>query len=68
MTTKARLKLIEGRLRPGGCYSGGGVCERVTVVGDETPNDPDLPKRCPNCGRPRTYQIVRIGGIDARLL
>ena len=63
-----RLDRLADRLRPAACYSPGAVCERAVVVGAETPGDPTLPKRCPSCGRPRTYTVVRIVGVDARML
>ncbi|MDP9364228.1 MAG: hypothetical protein M3Q10_08385 [Chloroflexota bacterium] len=67
-TNPRRLDRLAERFRPTACYSTGPVCGAAVVVGDETPGEPDLPARCPTCGRPRRYEIVRIAGIDARRL
>ncbi|MDP9365923.1 MAG: hypothetical protein M3Q10_17175 [Chloroflexota bacterium] len=64
----ARLDRLAGRFRPTACYSPGLACEAEVVVGDETPGEPDLPTRCPSCGRCRTYTVVRLVGVDARRL
>ena len=63
-----RLRLVADRLRPPDCHSPGATCERAAVIGDETPGEPELPKRCPRCGRPQRYTVVRIVGVDARAL
>ncbi len=68
MTIDRRLRVVADRLRPTTCYATGAYCETAVVCGDETPGDPDLPARCPTCGRPRRYQIVRLVGVDASKL
>ncbi len=70
MATSSSLRLdrLARQLRPVGCYSDGPVCEAAVVVGDETPSEPDLPARCPDCRRPRVYQVVRVVGVDAKLI
>ncbi len=65
-----RLDRLAERFRPTACYSPGPVCEQAVVVGDGSldPPTPDLPGRCPACGRRRTYQVVELLGVDAAKL
>ncbi len=69
-TNLRRLDRLTDRLRPPGCYSEGAVCEQAAVVGDGSldPPTPDLPERCPACGRRRTYQVVELLGVDVARL
>ncbi len=72
MTTSmaTRLDRLAGRFRPASCYTGGRRCGKFAVVGDgtEDPPLPALPDVCARCGRPTSWSVVVIPGVDVEAL
>ena len=65
-----RLDRVRARLRPATCSSAGPVCEQVRLIGDgtEDPPVPRLPATCRRCGRPISWEVVVLAGVDVDLL
>lgn len=61
-----RIARLTHRVRPVGCFSSGSHCTTFLLVGDgsDDPPTPELPARCPACGRPHLHHIVRLIGVD----
>lgn len=61
-----RIDRIAHRFRPVSCFSPGSQCVRYVLVGDgsDDPPEPELPARCPACGRPADHQLVVLVGVN----
>lgn len=61
-----RLDRLATLTRPMGCNVAGGACWKNEAYGDgsDDPPEPDLPGRCPACGLPRSYRLIRVLGVD----
>ncbi len=61
-----RIDRLAHRVRPVSCFSGGSHCTMYALVGDgsDNPLEPQLPARCPACGRPHLHRMVRLIGVD----